>query len=184
MPTKLWTRTVFRMAQSEPHSGGASTLRCRTIRWLRNEPGVCGIVIRDNRLLLFCGTCEVFLSAKTRALVKQHVWGVQCPDEARKAAMAAGTFKEHTEHMTIIAAETVNRAEDAWAFWGLLKRQGETCSAWTRAAARVALLLPSSTDVERFFSTAGGTTKRTQMALSEDNQEIRHLLAYIAERPL
>jgi hypothetical protein len=83
-----------------------------------------------------------------------------------------------------LAAETVKRAEDAWAFWGLLKRQGETCSAWTRAAARVALLLPSSTDVERFFSTAGGTTKRTQMALSEDNQEIRHLLAYNAERPL
>jgi hypothetical protein len=59
-----------------------------------------GLVIRDNRL--FCGTCEVFLSAKTRALVKQHIWGVQCPDEARKAAMAAGTFKEHTGHMTII----------------------------------------------------------------------------------
>lgn len=77
--------------------------------------------------------------------------------------------------------ETMQRVDAAWVFWTQLKLVG-TCSAWVSAAARVALLLPSSSDVERFFSAAGGTTKRTQMALSEDNQEIRHLLVYNAER--
>ena len=82
----------------------------------------------------------------------------------------------------VIEAEVMKRVDGAWVFWVHLNHVAPTCSAWVTAALRVALLLPSSCDVERFFSTATGTTKRTQMALDEDNQEIRHLLAFNPER--
>jgi len=52
---------------------------------------------------------------------------------------------------------------------------------WRVLIARVARLLPSSSDAERFFLTADGTTKRTQSALAEDTQEVRHVLAFNPE---
>lgn len=78
----------------------------------------------------------------------------------------------------------MDRAGTAWEFWRHVKHVAATCNAWAEAAARVALLLPSSCDTERFLSTATGTTKRTQIAMGEDVQEIRHLLAFNPERTL
>ena len=42
------------------------------------------------------------------------------------------------------------RVEDVWSLWTHLKRVAVACSARSDAAARVALLLPASSDVERF----------------------------------
>lgn len=72
----------------------------------------------------------------------------------------------------------MERAMQAWSFWQHVERAGAGCRAWWTAASYVALRQPSSCTAERFFSVAQGTTKKTQSSLQDENQEIRHLLAF------
>jgi hypothetical protein len=72
----------------------------------------------------------------------------------------------------------MDRALQSWSFWAHVEQAGAGCRAWWTAASYVALRLPSSCTAERFFSVAGGTTKKTQASLLDENQEIRHLLAF------
>lgn len=72
----------------------------------------------------------------------------------------------------------MERALQAWSFWQHVEGAGAGCRAWWTAASYVALRQPSSCSAERFFSVAQGTTKKTQASLLDENQEIRHLLAF------
>lgn len=72
----------------------------------------------------------------------------------------------------------MDRSEQAWLFWQRVEKAGAGCASWWTAASRVALRLPSSCMAERFFSVAKGSTKKNQVRLQDDNQEIRHLLAF------
>ena len=133
---------------------GASSAR-RLIRYV-SDVEFAGHGLRLVNDQLYCGTCCDFVGAGRRSLVTR----LEC------------------------AARTWQRACEAWEFWRHVKRVASPCIAWVDAAARIALLVPSSCDAERFFSTATGTTKRTQMGMGEDVQEIRHLLAFNPERTL
>jgi hypothetical protein len=50
--------------------------------------------------------------------------------------------------------------------------------AWWEAAGIIALLYPTSCEVERFFSVAKGTTKKSQFSMLEDTQETRLMTAF------
>lgn len=75
------------------------------------------------------------------------------------------------------ATKMDQRMDQAWSFWNSL-RGDKDLAAWTAAADLVALMIPSSADVERFFSVAQGKTKKTQKHLLEDNEEARLMIAY------
>merc|ERR1711991_1005850 len=70
-----------------------------------------------------------------------------------------------------------SKMEQAWSFWVSLEKNVEL-KAWRDAAEIVALLVPTSCEPERFFSKAKGLTKKTQMSLTDENQETKHLVAY------
>ena len=64
-----------------------------------------------------------------------------------------------------------------WDFW-MQHRQNAAISAWFEGACIAGLLCPSSTDVERFFSVAGGKTKKTQKKMKGENMELKSCLAF------
>jgi hypothetical protein len=69
------------------------------------------------------------------------------------------------------------RADQAWQFWCTIADE-KGLKTWWEAATIIALILPTSCEVERFFSVAEGTIKKTQTHMHEDMQETRHMLAY------
>lgn len=72
------------------------------------------------------------------------------------------------------------QADLTWHFWKE-NRSNAKISAWFEGACIAALLCPTSALVERFFSMAGGKTKRTQKKMNDENLELKSCLAFNAD---
>lgn len=133
----------------------------------------CGasFATRRSHVLVAPLSASTFGGIKAQKLLRRQSW--QPGGDVNFKVMLDDWLANNLQKVPIM-----DRALQSWSFWAHVEQAGAGCRAWWTAASYVALRLPSSCTAERFFSVAGGTTKKTQASLLDENQEIRHLLAF------